>query len=339
MPGIVPVVRPQLNHDAIRIGKPPSAQTHMGLALLLNWLHGRSATLVPTCFPERLIGSGTTETFRFRVKPRATAIQRVWILNLRTTTTGSGVGANVASPSGGTARFAWVAAAGEETIPFVYVQNLTSKSSTEAQIEVTVAATGGTVIVDAITCYEQDRAYLDLDSTDYGVNELTMVSGSPIQVSSSQRSYGGAYASMVSGDGRRVGILQWSVGDDTQVNTTSGSFQDVFLLPSEVLVPKRFTGDVTGAVLWSAYARVDTGTAEIRVTTTGSGVSDTVTISNTSFGWLSNSRSISIDCDDMSADDGLQGSAFDDMQVAIRSASGGARITIQSFSCWMGSQI
>ena len=71
------------------------------------------------------------------------------------------------------------------------------------------------------------------------------------------------------------------------------------------------------------------------MTTTASGVSDTVSVTGAGFAWTT-SRAISIQCDDMDSADGRQTAAspvWDDMMFAM-AGSGTQPIVVKSVSVW-----
>ena len=319
----------------LRAALPVSSRTWQGAAHLANYLRGKGSQLVPWCMPERAITSGTTESFRFRVKPRNTAVQRVWAVILRTTGT-TAITAELEAPAlTGTTVIVPVNASLDLRIPRFYTETLGSKSNTEGEISISVKALGGTVIVEAIACYEQDRPQLNRDSTDLGVDVVTTSTGQPM-FDADYASIGGIMDSLAGADARRVGIWHWTVGDSISTTRMSASYDDLLILPVPVLARKLARSAVTGSVKWSVYAKMSSaGTGGVRLTTTGSGVSDVMPVTSTTFAWTT-ARSISIDCDDMDSIDGRQTSgapAWDDMNIEI-AGDGTRTLTLGSISIW-----
>lgn len=323
--------RPEMSEALIRVASPVSHLTWQASAYLANYLRGKGACLVPWCAPMRTIADGVTETFRFRVRPRDVAIARVWGLQLRTTAA-AGVTVEVASPSGGTAVTYAVASSLDARTPITHAQALTGHSGVEAQIEVTIKAIGGAVIVEGLCCCEQDRPLLNSDATDYGVDVVTLATGQPI-FDASNVSFGGIMDALANADARRVGIFHWTVGDG-EVTNSSSTHIDLLPLGVPGLAQKIARAATTGAVKWSAYAKADAGdVGEVTLTTSESGVNDTAPV-GTSYAWTA-ARTVSIDCEDLAADDGLQGGVWDELQISIGSADNTNACRVKSVSVWI----
>jgi hypothetical protein len=328
MSGIVPTLRPEPSSTQVVVGAPVTGNTWQALAGLGNWLRGKGAMLVPWCDPRVTISAASNQTFRFRVKTRSSAIQRVWIIYVRASSSTLSTLTIKAPGASGTSLTAY---AGDgidaRRTPIIYTENLASQSATEQQIDINVAAATGGCIVDAICCYEQDRPVLQSDSTDYGVDLFTCASGQPIY-DGANVSVGGVYDALTNSDARRVGIFHWTQGDGA--STTTG---DLLSIAVPVLVRKLGRSDVTGSVKWSAYAKVTAGTGTItleHVNDSGT-FTDAATVTGTSYAWTSARTVSSFDCDDLTTDDGLPGGW--DMLNFERAVVGGT-LTVQSISVW-----
>ena len=337
MSAIWPMRRPEPQWVAsasapVVVGAPVSTVTWQALGGLANWLRAKGACLVPECCPERSITSGVTETFRFYVKPRNTAIARVWTVGLRAASAATAVTAQVRAPSSGTFADAVVAHSGSARQTLVYVETLGAKSGTAAQIEIDIKSVGGTTVVESISCYEQDRPLLAQDATDYGVDTTTLRSGQPIY-DGAYESLGGIVDSLANSDARRVGIWHWTAGDGTAAAITSASPANLLTLGCPVLGRKLARAATTGSVKWSVYAKMSSaGTGTVTLSTSQSGVSDAMSVTSTSYAWTT-PRTVAISCDDMTAIDGLQSSAFDDAAITI-AGSGAQTLTVKSISIW-----
>lgn len=218
--------------------------------------------------------------------------------------------------------------------PFVYIENLSSKSGAEQEISIDVAVAGsqGAVVVEGIACYEQDRPILNLDSTDYGVDVVSAATAQPIY-DGAYRSIGGIMDALANCDARRVGIWHWSNGDSVLATSSSASYASLLSLAVPALGRKLARADTYGSVKWSVYAKMSAAsTGSVRLTTTNSGVSDVMSVTSTSYAWTT-ARTISIDCDNMSASDGRQSTAWDDLQIEI-AGDGTNSIIVQSISVW-----
>lgn len=330
MPATVPFRRLEPSASLVKVGQPVSSLTWQQLGGIGNWLRGKGAVLVPWCTPFRRITASSNNTFRFRVKTRSSAIQRVWLVYLKTS--GSASATITAPASGGTAVTVGVPDEMSSS-PFVYIENLASQSATEQQIDINIAATGVDVDVLAISCYEQDRPILEQDTTDYGVDLYTLSNSQPI-ADFAYQSIGGVYDTLTNADARRVGLYHWTIGDGTSASTNSSTPANLLSVAVPILTRKLARTATTGSVKWAAYAKVTAGTGTITMSTTQSGVSDSHSITGTSYAWTA-ARTVSVSCDDMDSTDGRQTAAspvWDDMQFAI-SCTGGT-LTVQSISVW-----
>lgn len=336
MAAVVPAQRQEPDESTIRIGTGPSSiDTWTHLAKLGNWLRGTGAQIVAGCFPDITVSDGTTRVFRFRTKPRDSAIQRVWLFQISTTSTAL-VTVTVKSPtSTGTAVSYTVPRALDARVPYIYTQTLSAKSSTEAEINLEFASSGGSTIVEHIACYEQTRAVLNKDATDLGVDLETVRPGQPIRGTNNE-SVEAVHDLVTGADARRVAIFHWAVPEESAVTRTTASYQTLFDLAAPVLGPLLTNGATTATVYWSAYGKVAAGAGgQVRLTTDGSAVSDAVTISGTSFAWTT-ARAISIDCDDMTKPDGRRSNRFDGLQIEYQ-GDGTNLLSLAGVSVWVAS--
>jgi hypothetical protein len=141
-----------------------------------------------------------------------------------------------------------------------------------------------------------------------------------------------AFANM---DARRVGILHLALDTSEAFTRTSTGFLKLTNLPYKIQVPKLNAVATTQAVYWSCYARMATsgGTGgSVRIVTTTSAVTDTATITGTTFAWIT-SRSINVACDNFATVDG-----FRDDELSIEIAGDGTRtVEVASVSIWVDS--
>lgn len=236
--------------------------------------------------------------------------------------------------SAGSAASALITPAAGVRAVYVYEEPLTSKSSADQEINITLTASESkSMILDTISCYELDRPILTQDATDLGIEPTSLASGLPI-LDGSYVSVGGVLDSLAANDSRGT-LFSWAVGDaDSSVTLTSATPANVLALAVPVLAPKLYRSDTTRSVYWRAYARMSTtGTGAIGVTTTQSGVSDSVAVTDTTFKWTA-ARSISVSCADVDEADGLQSSAFDLLNFSL-AGSGTVPIIIQSFCVYL----
>jgi hypothetical protein len=332
--GTLELRRPEPGDASVKVGEAVTSQAWLEMGSLANWTRGKGAMLVPQCMPLRTVADGTTDGFRFRVKTRDVGIRRVWRLVVRPINESAEV--TVKAPaSTGTAKTVYRAISPVNNFPGVilYNEDLSGVGANETEITISVEAEYDDIIVESIACYEEDRPSISLNTNDFGVFLPSFTSGEPI-ADYSYRSISGVVDALANADARRVGILHWTQGDSEAAETTSSTAQDLFI-PFPVLARKDLRTSTTGAVKWSAYAKVSSGgTGTIQVTTSESGVNDSATVTSTSFAWIT-SRSISIDAEDLAANDGRRGAAFDLLSCKISVTGGGSpKFTIKSFSVW-----
>lgn len=334
MARLVPIRRPEPDAGLILTAQPVSSLTWQALASLSNWCRGKGSQLVPTCFPERQITANTTESFRFRVKTRNTAIQRIWAIVIRTSNLTT-VEAEIEAPAlTGTTVTSIISTSLDSRVPILYTENVASKATAEVEISISVKALLHNVFVESISCYEQDRPVLNGDATDYGIDTTTTAVRQPI-FDASYQSIGGVFDGLANADARRVGLFHWSVGDSTSVARLSATPADIFILDAPILTRKLNTGAVTGTVKWAIYAYLSgAGTGTVTASTT-SGASNTITITNTTAAW-STPQTFAVDCDDMNSLDGRQTAATPRWDMLnLKFAGDGTRsIIVQAISVW-----
>jgi len=328
--------RQEPTDSPIKVGEVVTSQAWSEMASLANWTRGKGAMLVPHCMPLRTVADGTTDTFRFRASTRDIAIRRVWRLTITaaSVTDVSQVTIKAPASTGPAIDFFITYSNDRVDVPvYEYREDLGSVGSGETEITISVESDGGDVIVESIACYEEDRPSISLNSNDFGVFLPSFNSNEPI-ADYPYRSIGGVVDALANLDARRVGILHWTQGDSEAAETASSTAQDLFI-PFPVLARKDLRTSTTGAVKWSAYAKVSAGaTGTIQVATSESGVSDSATITSTSFAWIT-SRSISIDAEDLAAVDGRRDAAFDLLSCKLSVTGGGApKLAVKSFSVW-----
>lgn len=327
------LLRTKPSYTLVTPGAPVrAAGTWREIADGVQWIAGKGACLVPFFNPAFEIAAGVTKTLRFRVRPRGKAIRRMWGLIAQWNAT-AGTSLSVRAPaSSGTSVAYPLGLPGLFLQPLTYIEDLPAKSSTEQEITIDMTATGGAVNILGVQCYEQDRSALNDDATDYGIRVETVVPRAPI-IDVAQTSLRGIYDAFANMDARRVGILHTALDTSEPFSQTSASFQALTNLPYKIQVPKLNSGATTQAVSWSCYARMATsgGTGgSVKLATTTSGVTDTATITGTTFAWIA-SRSINVACDNFATNDG-----FRDDELTISIAGDGTRtVEVASVSVWV----
>jgi hypothetical protein len=312
-----------------------AAGTWRELADGIQWIAGKGAQLVPFFSTNFQVAAGVTKTLRFRVRPRGKAIRRVWGLLLQANTFSVGTSVTIRAPAvTGTAVTTDIGFRALFWQPFQYIEDLTAKSSTEQEISIDIAATGGTANVLGIGCYEEDRSALNDDATDYGIRVETVVPRAPM-IDVAQTSLRGVYDAFANMDARRVGIFHIALDTGEAFSRLSATLQSITDLPPKIQVGKLNSGATTAQCYWSCYARMATsgGTGgSVKLSTSLSGVSDTATITGTTFAWIT-SRAITVSADNFASVDG-----FRNDELTIEIAGDGTRVVeVASVSIWVDS--
>lgn len=338
---IVPrLYRGRPSPSGIAPGRPVSSSSEWAeISAGLNWLIGKGAVLVPYCSPSTTVPKSASRTFRFRVRPRGLAIARQWSVWAYCATPGVTQTITV-TPTGGSATTFSVsdgsaAATGPALEPLVLRHSLSARVSTEGEVALTIAASANSdVYIYGIECRELDRTGIIANSTDHGVLPETVRPRAPI-IDVVNVAMGGITNALANCDPRPVGILHVPCDTNDAFARTSATFASITTLPFRVQVPKLTIGGTTGSVKWSAYARMATSGGaggSVRLTTTGSALSDTATVTGTSYAWTT-ARTVSMLCDDFVADDGY---VSEDLTIAI-AGDGTRAVNVAGVSIWVDS--
>lgn len=329
-----PLRRSEGASSGLLIGAPVQAATSWSdFAGNANWIRSKGAVLVPFFSPSFTVASGTTRTFHFRVKTRDVAVERVWGFLLRRASATTATTATIRAPaSTGTAVAYSVPNVRDLVMPVSYIETVSSKATSTVDLTFDIAASGGDVELEGIGCYEQDRAGLLNDTVDFGVMIDTVRAGEPIAAIENQSAYG-VMRALANLDARRSGIYHWSYPAEAPITRTSATLDTVLSLGCPVQGQKLNTADTTAAVKWSCYAKVAAGSGSVKLTTSGSGVASTITVTGTSFAWQT-AADISIYADDFGQADGRQGGAWDELNWQI-AGDGTNAISVAAVSVWV----
>lgn len=312
MSATVPHRRPSLDTGGILSGLPVSAFDWQALAGLGNFALGHGAMLIPWTFIGYTIGVGDSATFHFYVAPKATAVERIWCVNIRTLKGGTG---EVTVTAGSAAPVTYVAPETRigRTSSLVIREQLSAKTSAAGDVALTVETNPDQgAVVESVAMYEQTRSVLDLDSTDYGVDLGTVAVRQPIAdfANASLAGVTDAYKQL---DARRAGLFHWSAPDADPLTFTSGSYAPMFELDPLILGAVNAVGSTTADVTVAAYAKVNSGTGQIRFTSASTSDATTLSITGTSFGWVTGT--LSVDAEDLTESDGRRASGWDSVKI------------------------
>ncbi|AKF08896.1 hypothetical protein DB32_006045 [Sandaracinus amylolyticus] len=304
------------------MGAPVATREWANMGALANWLAAKGAVLVPY---SRLNNPGLADTdtitYRMRVDTRATALQRVWLIEAHASVD-AGIPPFQLRVNGGATRSG---ASGLNVI----VEDVSSPGSglTELTLQL-IAGESGALSPRGLTVYEQDRPELDAAGGE-GVDTASLRSGQPIASGIAGASVGGITAMSI--DARRAGLAHLLYGDAGNPSKSGTGYTTLTPLPLPLLGQVVREGATTATVRVTAYARMSAaGTGHIRLTRTKGGATTVINVSGTTLGWTT-PVDVTIDADDMSTSDGLRGAAFDGLSVAIEGAVG-STIEVQSIS-------
>lgn len=319
---IVPALRGGADSTVIRSGVAVSAfQTWAQMGYVANWLQGQGACLVAGFAGDaQKLVKNATYTYHFRALTRAVNVQRVWVVTLR----GDAVAASttVTVSAGAGAAQTYTVPGYRWTTPILYVETVAAKTSARADLtlQVVVSATSSDVWADSIRCFEMPRPSLNYDSTDLGVEMASLASGERIYdtANASYVSVAQVFQTIAQTDPRRIGLLAWAVPVETPLLRTLATGLNLYSLPVPILGRSLDSGQTTSPVLWSVYAKVaGGGSGTVTLSTDGSAVTDTATISSATFAWTT-PRSVSVDTEDLSVIDGRRSARWDGVQLVLK---------------------
>jgi hypothetical protein len=327
--------RPIVPRDRVLVGAPvAAAQQWNDTAQAAMWARAKGAVLVPAMDPQLEIKTTAEQILRFRVKPRSSAIERIWtlVVYLAPAATFDTTEVEIRCPATSGTLLTASASQATRSMPIVYTETLSAKSATELEISVGIAVPGAdassAVYVSLVSCREQDRACLSEDATDVPTLIETVRVGEPIG-QGTRISLGGVMASIAAMDARRVGLLHYVSPAGT--SRLSAVLASLLACPVYVQAPKVGRTATTQSVRWAAYAAMSSGggSGTVRLTTTTSAVTDDITVTSATPAWIDGGL-VSISCDDFTATDGARDDLMD-----LKTAGDGVRsVIVYAISVW-----
>ncbi len=308
--------RPRVDVEGVLSGEPVTGPDWAGLGSLANWCLGHGGMLVPWAHVEQTVNSGATGSFRFYIAPKTQAVERIWAFHIRASST-VGTTVTITLDSGDDVTGYPVVDSDRTRRSAIYVrERLSAKTNAVGDYQIDIDAVGGNIVVESIACYEQTRAFLDADATDYGTDINSLRTRQPIfdVVGDSAGSVLEAYKNL---DCRRAGFFSWAREASNPVAITSGTFADFWPLYPQCFgaIPTR--GDTTTTITCAVLARVNSGTAEVRYTPQQSGGSaQTASITSTTYAWVT--ATVTIDAEEFETTDGRRDTAWEEIQVETR---------------------
>lgn len=355
MSSTVPSQRTSLSYDHVVAGAPVSALDMQAVQETLMWCYGRGSSLVPAMRPRSggAIAVGTSQTYRFWVKPRYAAVRRMWVVYVNGGGTNTATGTIVAG-SGSTVSFSAFSDR-NHCVPILYQEDVGTQTATAKEISITVASVTGTVYVDSLQCWEIPRASLAAGSTEYGIDKTTLASGEPIY-SVATKSIDGLHQRLNDGWGvtNRGGHFHFVTdsgsgeGQDlasativnkysTTVSTTSNSFlkSGIPLLERRYYIPGSASASTTKTIYFKGLVQCATaGVTGHLVVTMTNGSSGSVTFDSTSYAtsaWTP-ATSFDVQVEDETDAAGLQGGAWDIATVTFYRTGSAGTIYLSAFS-------
>lgn len=310
MSALVPAIRVDPDTGGIKIGQPVTAEQWGAMGSLANYLNGHGGMLIPWCAIGHEVSSGGSGTFHFYVAPKDRAVQRVWCLHVTTNTAGATATITCGSASAVTVR-PETSAVGR-TVPVIVRESLAAKTSTAGDVSVTVSASGGAVLVESLACYEQTRRVLAEDTTDYGVELESLRPRLPIYDGTNE-SVAGVIDAYKNLDARRAGLFAWSTPTGSAIQITGGSYVDLFPLSPPCLGAITATGTTSTTVRCAAYAKVDSGTGQVRFTADQEGGNVVLSITSTTFAWVVDD--LDINAEDLTVADGRRNNVWEGLTI------------------------
>jgi hypothetical protein len=219
----------------------------------------------------------------------------------------------------------------------------TTGGAIDVSIDVTSAGESGYCTVDGIMVTEIPRTFVETDANERGVDISAFTSGQPIAIGLGVDALRDATDTDTE-IGRRV-LLHFAAPYRTDRQTadadeagaggdpiTSGSYVTVAGSGVPVLARKRRTSDTTRVVKCRVFGRCSNGTTtgEVRFVSSENGASSAIAFDGsvtTSFAW-SAEVDLTVDCEDMSAAQGLQGGAWDEVTVEARRTAGAGTLFV-----------
>lgn len=312
--------------DVTAVSRAVRGVTWIDAAFLQNWLAGRGSMDVPAHAPLAVIASAGSSDFRYWTKPRFQTARYAYGLTLTTasptTATVEIGGSSTVVPTG----------TRENPSPVVLYRDRASLSTTEAELAITIEATGGQdVTVDCISVEAVPRTQL-LVSNDLGADRLDYLARLPINEASLVTELLGRQNNLREVC-RRVGLFQFSRGTDDPWETTSTSDANLFGDTFSLLGRRLFNGQTSttsGITKWRALAKCSDGTTSGQLTLTG-GITLAIPTSTTDWTWITGGD-FSHDCEDDSSTTGYQSDVPDEHQITIKRTAGSGTVSVASVS-------
>ena len=316
-----------LGRTQIQNGAPVRGITWAAVARAINYANGSARTLIPHHSSWGVVDdeSDTWGPVKFKVFPSYQATHRLWVATVEPVTQVDPPPTVIefTDPSGGVATWRTSGTAGPAAPrTFEHVETVTSRTTAETELSVSVALTGDTDGWISLACFELPRPQLAIDANDLGL-ELGSFQGGHWIYDATGRSLGAlpeALAGALS-RGRRT-LFQWAVPATNAgaFQTSSTSYVDVCgdFYP-EVLERFLYSGETAPTCTARVLAWVSGGTGDVSITTGAGSVSTSVSATTPTWHTLSPA----VNAEDMSTADGRRGGSADTVRVQARKNTSG----------------
>lgn len=321
MSAVVPHRRPEPAVSPIEVGAPVSGgQTWVPIGGMANWINGHGGMLIPWCAVAYPAEAGLTYTLSFQVSTKPQATERVWRIFARAD--GSAGSASCDFTVGSLATQTVLVSEGRAQDALVFREPLSASASGLEVVEVVIApASGGSnITIDGIACYEQTRAELRQDTTDYGVDLSTLAARQPI-LASPYQSMQGVAAGLQSLQAKRAGYFHAAIPKEDPLVVTDGASELVYPFPIPLIGAVAARGDTTAFLTVAAYMGVTALTGDGRLIVESANAGDVLTLTtNSGLDWVTGE--IEVEAEDLTDPDGLPAAGMEYLTFTLEADSG-----------------
>ncbi len=309
----VPHFRPEIGtFNDMHSGDPVSAVDWATLAQAANWVHGRGAQVLPWTAVGIDVADAASKTLRYYFQSKRATVARVWSMVLLSDTEGATATVTI----NGTAFSAERPPTDRESQrhAFTFVEQLGAKKTGLEVSTVALAAAGGDISIESIGCFDVPRHTLDNDEVDWGVDVNRLRARQPAL----RESIGRVCDAEAHMSARRPTHAAWAVSTADGISPGSTSFTEMFNLPAPVQGAMD-NGATSQNVRCYVFAKVSSGTGQIKFT--AGQTADTVTIDVTQTSFDTDWANLEIETEDLTASNGRR-SGLEDITVEAKDPAG-----------------
>lgn len=319
-------------------GKPVRGVHMTGVAEALAYLMGRGNVLLPATHPEgAAIAAGATATYNLELYEKVQATHRVWFLRpICSPSTGGFARGTFTDPSGGSVTFDVVDPPSPEyrvySTGLFHVETIdTPRVNGPTPVTITLAngaGSSGSLILQAIACFELPRHELAIDVTDNAADTDTVRADFPI-FDTANLSLGGLSRAMPDAqlyDPRVLFCYLRKSGDGIEYK--SGTQAPIFDEGPIVQPSHQFSSETVREVAAFVYAYCDVGTAGTIAFSAASGDSVTINITATTGTWVLGY--FDVYAEDLSTADGRRAATNEVIAILAQRTSGAGSFYIET---------